>query len=203
MVIVHPRRRNEKIAQESRLGSQKSNETLPTIKNSYIVSTCCRTSSRTARVGGTLGKHGSGESFFDQSFSFPSSGGPETFSPTDTCLLALLLFKRQILIPKWFRGGQGEPFYRDPEGFEKGIWMWMNFGRDVFTEKWGRGPCDLREAGLVEGDAWKVVKDWENPDVRKQFRLDREKEVQEQVIKDKAKEKEIAKEMRAKKKPSA
>ena len=81
--------------------------------------------------------------------------------------------------------------------------MWMNFGRDVFTEKWGRGPCDLREAGLVEGDAWKVVKDWENPDVRKQFRLDREKEVQEQVIKDKAKEKEIAKEMRAKKKPSA
>ena len=54
------------------------------------------------------------------------------------------------------RGGQGEPFYRDPEGFEKGILMWMDFGRDVFTEKWGRGPCDLRVAGLEEQDAWYV-----------------------------------------------
>ncbi|CAD6590862.1 MAG: hypothetical protein ASARMPRED_005083 [Alectoria sarmentosa] len=103
------------------------------------------------------------------------------------------------------RGGQGEPFYRDPEGFEKGIWMWMDFGRDVYTEKWGRGPCDLREAGLVEEDAWRLVKDWENPDVQKHFRLDRENEAKEQVIKEKAeeKEKESAREMRAKEKPSA
>lgn len=92
------------------------------------------------------------------------------------------------------RGGHGEPFYRDPEGFEKGIWMWMDFGRDVYTEKWGRGPCNLREAGLVEEDAWRLVKDWENADVQKQFRLDREKEAKEQVIKEKAKEKEGAKE---------
>ena len=84
------------------------------------------------------------------------------------------------------RGGQGEPFYRDPEGFEKGIWMWMDFGRDVFTEKWGRGPCDLREAGLVEEDAWRLVKDWENPDVQKQFMLDRKKEAKEQAIKQEA-----------------
>ena len=88
------------------------------------------------------------------------------------------------------RGGQGEPFYRDPEGFEKGIWMWMDFGRDVYTEKWGRGQCDLREAGLVEGDAWRLVKDWENPDVQKQFKMDREKEAKEKVIKEKAEEKE-------------
>lgn len=81
--------------------------------------------------------------------------------------------------------------------------MWMDFGRDVFTEKWGRGPCDLREAGLVEEDAWRVVKDWENPDVQKQFRLDREEEAKEQLIKEKATEKEIAKEMRGKEKPSA
>lgn len=100
------------------------------------------------------------------------------------------------------RGGQGEPFYKDPEGFEKGIWMWMDFGRDVFTEKWGRGPCNLREAGLVEQDAWRVVKDWENPDVQKQFRLDGEEETKEQVIKEKAEEKERGKEMRAKEKPS-
>ena len=52
--------------------------------------------------------------------------------------------------------------------------MWIDFGRDVYTEKWGRGQCDLREAGLVELDAWRLVKDWENPDVQKQFRLDKE-----------------------------
>ena len=92
------------------------------------------------------------------------------------------------------RGGQGEPFYRDPEGFEKGVLMWMDFGRDVFTEKWGRGPCDLRAAGLAEDDAWRLVKDWENPDVQKQFRLDREKESKEQMILKKAEEMERAKE---------
>lgn len=90
------------------------------------------------------------------------------------------------------RGGQGEPFYRDPEGFEKGIWMWMVFGRDVFTEKWGRGPCDLRQAGLEEDDAWRVVKDWENQDVQDDFRR-----------KKKAEEKEKAKEIRVKEKSSA
>ena len=77
------------------------------------------------------------------------------------------------------RGGQGEPFYRDPEGFEKGIWLWMDFGRDVYMEKWGRGKCDLREAGLVEEDAWRLVKDWENPDIQKQYRRLREKEATE------------------------
>ena len=92
------------------------------------------------------------------------------------------------------RGGQGEPFYRDPEGFEKGIWMWMDFGRDVYTEKWGRGACDLREAGLVEEDAWRLVKDWENPNVQKQFKLDREKEAKEQMVKAEVREKEGAKE---------
>ena len=90
------------------------------------------------------------------------------------------------------RGGQGEPFYRDPEGFEKGIWMWMDFGRDVFTEKWGRGPCDLRQAGLEEDDAWRLVKDWENPDVQDDFRR-----------KAKAEEKKRAKEIRVKEKSSA
>ena len=72
--------------------------------------------------------------------------------------------------------------------------MWMDLGRDVFTEKWGRGPCDLREAGLVEQDAWRLVKDWEHLDVQKQFRLDREKEVKEQLIKEKVEEKEGTKE---------
>lgn len=65
------------------------------------------------------------------------------------------------------RGGQGEPFYRDPEGFEQAIQMTMELGRRVFEQKWGRARCDLRDSGMVEGDAWKVVADWENPDVQK------------------------------------
>lgn len=90
------------------------------------------------------------------------------------------------------RGGQGEPFYRDSEGFEKGIRMTMEFGRSVFEEKWGRGPCNLRDVGMVDSDAWRVVKEWENPEVQKQARKDaerqakdeahREKEAQEKVV---------------------
>ena len=77
------------------------------------------------------------------------------------------------------RGGHGEPFYRDPEGFERGIWMWMDFGRDVFAEKWGRGPCDLRAAGLAEDDAWRLVRDWEDPGVQARFALERGREAAE------------------------
>lgn len=72
------------------------------------------------------------------------------------------------------RGGQGEPFYRDPEGFEKAIMMTIDFGRKVFEEKWGRGPCNLREAGLVEGDAWKVMLGWETPEAQAQAEKDQE-----------------------------
>ena len=67
------------------------------------------------------------------------------------------------------RGGKGEPFYRDPDGFEHGVWMWMDFGRKVFEEKWGRGPCDIRDAGLGKDDAWRVVPEWENPEVRRKY----------------------------------
>ncbi len=67
------------------------------------------------------------------------------------------------------RGGQGEPFYRDAEGFNKGIEMTMDLGRRVFEEKWGRGRCDIRDAGMVEGDAWRVIGEWENEDVQKKY----------------------------------
>ncbi|MCJ1460372.1 hypothetical protein MMC28_010752 [Mycoblastus sanguinarius] len=77
------------------------------------------------------------------------------------------------------RGGQGEPFYRDAEGFERGVLMWMDFGHKVFEEKWGRGLCDIRDAGLVEGDAWRVVGDWENEKVQREWRREREKEAKE------------------------
>jgi hypothetical protein len=80
------------------------------------------------------------------------------------------------------RGGQGEPFYRDPEGFEQAIQMTMDLGHKVFEQKWGRAQCNLRDVGLVEGDAWRVVADWENPKVQKKA----EKEMQQaKELKDK------------------
>ena len=72
-------------------------------------------------------------------------------------------------------GGQGEPFYRDPEGFEKVVQMTIDLGRKVFAEKWGRGQCDLRDAGLVEGDAWRVMMDWETSQVQQDAKKDKEK----------------------------
>lgn len=92
------------------------------------------------------------------------------------------------------RGGQGEPFYRDSEGFERGILMWMDFGRKVFEEKWGRGKCDLRDSGLEEGDAWKVLLDWEKPEVQMWYQSDRAREEEERIKKEKADEKERVKE---------
>ena len=63
--------------------------------------------------------------------------------------------------------------------------MFIDFGRDVYTEKWGRGQCDLREAGLGEQDAWRLVKDWENPAVQKKFMRDRKKEAKVKRSKEK------------------
>ncbi|KAK5171910.1 uncharacterized protein LTR77_003547 [Saxophila tyrrhenica] len=57
-------------------------------------------------------------------------------------------------------GGQGEPYYRDPAGFEKAIEMWMKFGQDVMAEKWGHHGCNLRGVGLSAGDEWRVKHDW-------------------------------------------
>ncbi|KAL8780829.1 MAG: hypothetical protein Q9194_000683 [Teloschistes cf. exilis] len=82
------------------------------------------------------------------------------------------------------QGGQGEPFYRDGDGFEQGISMTMNFGRDVFEAKWGRGPCNLREVGLIEDDAWRVVPGWEKEEVQKKAREDREREARERLKKE-------------------
>lgn len=92
-------------------------------------------------------------------------------------------------------GGQGEPFYRDPEGFEMSLGWLMDFGRKVFFEKWGRDRCDLRDSGLVEGDAWRVVLDWEKPEVQKKYWKEKEREEKDLAAREKeeaaAKEKEI------------
>lgn len=58
-------------------------------------------------------------------------------------------------------GGKGEPYYKDPAGFEKALWMWVEHGRRVMEEKWGHRGCDLIGSGLRAEYAWKVQKDWE------------------------------------------
>ena len=59
-------------------------------------------------------------------------------------------------------GGQGEPFYRDSAGFEKGIQMTIEHGRAMFREKWGHRDCDIYEVGLRTADAWRVEHDWKD-----------------------------------------
>ncbi|TKA75451.1 hypothetical protein B0A49_05708 [Cryomyces minteri] len=59
------------------------------------------------------------------------------------------------------RGGQGEPFYRDAEGFDRALGMAIEAGKAVMREKWGHDGCDLRRVGLGLGDAWRVVPEWE------------------------------------------
>lgn len=58
------------------------------------------------------------------------------------------------------QGGQGEPFYRDPQGFEQGLQIAIACGVETYHEKWGHKDCGLREAGLKIEDAWQVEHDW-------------------------------------------
>jgi len=60
-------------------------------------------------------------------------------------------------------GGQGEPFYRDPQGFEQALQMMIAAGVDTYHEKWGIDGCDLGAAGLKLEDAWKVEKSYVEP----------------------------------------
>ncbi len=59
------------------------------------------------------------------------------------------------------RGGQGEPFYRDADGFEAGVKMWIDTGRSVFAEKWGHRGCDVANVGIKGEDAWRLERDWD------------------------------------------
>ncbi|PQE25173.1 glycosyl transferase family 8 protein [Rutstroemia sp. NJR-2017a BVV2] len=53
-------------------------------------------------------------------------------------------------------GGQGEPYYKNPDGFEKAIQMTIDFGRSVYFEKWGTYDCTLVAKGVTKEDEWKV-----------------------------------------------
>ncbi|APA12124.1 hypothetical protein SS1G_10910 [Sclerotinia sclerotiorum 1980 UF-70] len=58
-------------------------------------------------------------------------------------------------------GGKGEPFHRDPRGFEQALKLLIRSGEEIYAEKWGHTGCDLRESGLQLEDAWMVEHDWE------------------------------------------
>lgn len=57
-------------------------------------------------------------------------------------------------------GGQGEPFYRDQEGFQVGLDTMIETGRRVFADKWGHRGCDIFDR--TAEDAWQLQRDW-NP----------------------------------------
>ena len=76
-------------------------------------------------------------------------------------------------------GGQGEPYYRDPKGFEKAIEMTIEFGRTVFAEKWGHRDCDLEAVGLKSEHAWRVEHDWDRPEYLEA--LDRKRKAAEET----------------------
>ncbi|KAL8841860.1 MAG: hypothetical protein Q9205_006545 [Flavoplaca limonia] len=56
-------------------------------------------------------------------------------------------------------GGEGEPYYYDPDGFEKALQMTIEVGTKINEEKWGHKGCDIKKAGVKEGDQWKVEHD--------------------------------------------
>ena len=58
------------------------------------------------------------------------------------------------------RGGEGEPYHYDADGWEKALQMTIEAGGSIMEEKWGHKGCDIRQVGLKEGDQWKVEHDW-------------------------------------------
>ncbi|KAJ8068944.1 hypothetical protein OCU04_002625 [Sclerotinia nivalis] len=52
-------------------------------------------------------------------------------------------------------GGEGEPYYRHAESFEKARQLTIGLGRRVYLEKWGTLECKLIQGGLTLDDEWK------------------------------------------------
>ena len=58
------------------------------------------------------------------------------------------------------RGGQGEPYYYDADGWETALQMTVDAGMKINEEKWGHRGCDLSKV-RKQGDQWRVEHDWE------------------------------------------
>lgn len=52
------------------------------------------------------------------------------------------------------KGGKGEPWTYDPQGFQKAWWMLADKGREVFLKKWSTGECAITKKGKKLTDAW-------------------------------------------------
>ena len=55
---------------------------------------------------------------------------------------------------RWQQGGEGQPFYRDINGFEESLEQMYKAGEAVYLSKWGTEGCSLWK--LHPGDAWRV-----------------------------------------------
>jgi len=54
------------------------------------------------------------------------------------------------------KGGHGEPYYRDANGFDRAIQMMTDVGKAIYAEKWGYRECGLLQVGRKAGDEWKA-----------------------------------------------
>lgn len=62
------------------------------------------------------------------------------------------------------RGGQGEPFYYNPQGLQDAIEIMIETGRKIYRAKWGHKDCDLINGAKVGiEDQWMVEKDYFSP----------------------------------------
>ena len=52
------------------------------------------------------------------------------------------------------KGGKGETWTYDPEGFQRMWWEMAEFGRKLYEEKWGSEECRLEEHGVKLSDAF-------------------------------------------------
>ena len=52
------------------------------------------------------------------------------------------------------KGGQGDPWTYDPDGFQKMWWETASFGRELYKKKWGTEECRLDENGVKLKDAF-------------------------------------------------
>ena len=53
------------------------------------------------------------------------------------------------------KGGRGEQWTYDPEGFQKMWWYTADMGRALYEKKWGQPDCGLEEKGVLQSDWWK------------------------------------------------
>lgn len=53
------------------------------------------------------------------------------------------------------KGGRGEPWTYDPQGFQQMWWDTADIGRELYKKKWGTSECRLDEHGVTLSDEWR------------------------------------------------